>query len=198
MKNVLVIHAHPNPESFSHAIRQRVEETVARSGAIVRVRDLYAEAFDSRLSLDERRAHLEPPSAKEHLRSYFDDLTWCDTIVFVHPTWWGAQPAIVKGWIDRVWVRGVAWELPDGASRLKPTLHNVRRLITVTTHGSPRFVNLLQGAPGKKIVNRSLRAICHPLCRTRWIAMYRVDTASASDRAAFLDRVGSTFARLTR
>ncbi len=196
--NVLVIHAHPNPDSFSHAVRQRVTDGIARAGANLRLRDLYAEEFDPRLTRAERRSHLEGPESKAHLQSYFEDLTWCDMIVLVHPTWWGGQPAILKGWMDRVWVRGVAWELPEGARRLHPTLSNVRRLVTVTTHGSSRFVNALQGSPGKKVVRRSLRAICHPLCRTDWIALYRCDTATPADRARFLDRVETRLERLSR
>jgi putative NADPH-quinone reductase len=105
---------------------------------------------------------------------------------------------MLKGWIDRVWVRGVAWELPEGSRRLQPSLHNVRRLVTVTTHGSSRFVNGLQGAPGRRIANRSLRAICHPMCRTTWIAMYCVDTAGERKREAFLERVETTLSRLSR
>lgn len=196
--NVLVVHAHPNPDSFSHAIRQRVEVALARAGAEVRVRDLHAESFDPRLSFEERRGHLDPPASKPRLQSHFDDLLWCETIVFIHPTWWGSQPAILKGWIDRVWVHGVAWELPEGARRLKPALHNVRQLITVTTHGSSRLVNALQGNPGRRIVHRSLRVICHPLCRSRWIAMYRLDATTVSERAAFLARVESAVERFTR
>lgn len=198
MKHCLVVHAHPDPSSFSHELRRRVERGIRSGGATARVRDLYAESFDPRLTLDERRLHLEPPSSKSHLQAHFEDLTWCDTIVFVHPTWWGSQPAMLKGWIDRVWVRGVAWELPEGARRLQPSLRNVRRLVTVTTHGSSRLVNTLQGSPGKRIVNRSLRAICHPLCRTKWIAMYRCDTAERSDREAFLERVETTLLKLSR
>lgn len=187
--NVLVLHAHPNPASFSHELRRRVERGVARSGASVRLHDLYAESFDPRLTLEERRDHLASPATKSHLAPYFDDLNWCDMMVFVYPTWWGSQPAILKGWIDRVWVNGVAWELPEGSRRLRPALRNVKRLVTVTTHGSPRLLNALQGVPGKRIVNRSLRTICHPRCRSTWLAMYGFDTASEADRAAFLDRV---------
>lgn len=193
-----MIHAHPNPDSFSHALCRRVEDALKSAHAEVRVRDLYAEGFDGRLTLAERRSHLSPPSAKPQLRSHFDDVLWCDTLVFVHPTWWGAQPAILKGWIDRVWVHGVAWTLPDGARRLKPALRNVRRLVTVTTHGSSRIVNALQGSPGRRMVHRSLRVICHPLCRTRWIAMYGLDTATDTRRAAFLERVDDALVRLSR
>lgn len=198
MKNFLVVHSHPDTNSFSHSLRDRVERGVRNGGAVVRVRDLYGESFDPRLTLAERRAHLEPPSAKAHLQTHFEDLIWCDTIVFVYPTWWGAQPAMLKGWLDRVWVRGVAWELPEGARRLQPTLHNVRQLVTVTTHGSSRLANMLQGAPGKRIINRSLRAICHPLCKTKWVAMYRFDTAALSEREEFLEHVEKTLERLSR
>lgn len=198
MKNVLIVHAHPNPDSFSHVLRRTAESALTRHGAQIRVRDLYAESFDPRVSRAERRSHLDEPTSKPHLQTYFEDLSWCDAVVFVHPTWWGSQPAILKGWIDRVWVRGVAWDLPDGARRLKPGLRNVRLLVTVTTHGSSRFVNALQGTPGRRIVNRSLRAICHPLCRTKWIAMYRFDTSSASHRKKFLERVESELVRLSR
>lgn len=196
--NVLVVHAHPNPDSFSHALRRRVERAVMNSGAELRIRDLYDEAFDPRLTLAERTGHLDEPSSKPHLQTYFDDLKWCNTIVFIHPTWWGSQPAMLKGWIDRVWVRGVAWDLPEGARRLRPGLHNVTRLVTVTTHGSSKLVNSLQGVPGRRIVNRSLRAICNRRCKTDWIAMYRFDTANDSKRVAFLARVESKLSKITR
>lgn len=198
MKKVLIVHAHPNPDSFSSAVLRAVQAGLDQNDVQVRVRDLYAESFDPRLTRAERTSHLESPDSKPQLQSYFDDLRWCDSIVFVHPTWWGAQPAILKGWIDRVWVRGVAWELPEGTRRLKPSLHNVRRLVTVTTHGSSRLVNAIQGTPGRRIVNRSLRVICHPLCRTSWIALYRFDTASDAAKVKYLDRVTSRMRSISR
>jgi hypothetical protein len=59
------------------------------------------------------------PGTDPSIASYADDLQWCDTLVLVYPTWWSGQPAMLKGWIDRVWVNGVAWTLPDGANRLR-------------------------------------------------------------------------------
>ncbi|MEY3617982.1 MAG: hypothetical protein RL726_680 [Actinomycetota bacterium] len=193
---VLVVHAHPDPDSFNHALMEVVVRGLRSAHHEVRVRDLYAENFDSRLTRDEKRDHLSPPNTKPHLTEYFDELRWCDTLVFVHPMWWGAQPAILKGWIDRVWAHGVAWELPEGAKRLKPTLHNVRRIATFTTHGSPWRINALQGVPGKRIVNRSLRLICHPLCRTRWIALYDMDSGGSERRDRFLRRAERVASRL--
>lgn len=193
---VLVVHAHPDVESFNRALLDHVVSGLRSAGHELRIRDLYDGRFDSRLTTDEKRNHIAPPETKPHLAEYYEELLWCEALVFVHPTWWGAQPAILKGWIDRVWACGVAWELPEGAKRLKPTLHNVRRIATFTTHGSPWRINALQGVPGRRIVNRSLRVICHPLCRTRWVAFYRMDDSTPDRRERFLrraERVASRF-----
>jgi putative NADPH-quinone reductase len=187
--NVLVIHAHPHASSYSAALFDSVVRGLNSGGHDIRVRHLYEEGFDPRLSAEEWRGHMDPPETKDHLASHFDDLRWCETLIFVYPTWWGAQPAILKGWLDRVWANGVAWDLPEGASRLRPLLHNVRRLITVTTHGSTRRVNSVQGVTGRRITNRSLRVICHPRCRTKWLAIYSLDSTKDSKRTLFLQRV---------
>ena len=47
------------------------------------------------------------------VEGYCDSLRWCDTLIFVYPTWWSGQPAMLTGWLDRVLLRGVAWELPE-------------------------------------------------------------------------------------
>lgn len=193
---VLVVHAHPDAGSYNRALLDRVVRGLHSARHEVRVRDLYADNFDSRLTRAEKRDHLASPDTKAHLAEHFDELRWCEALVFVHPTWWGSQPAVLKGWIDRVWANGVAWELPEGAKRLKPTLRNVRRIVTFTTHGSPWRVNALQGVPGRRIVNRSLRVICHPACRTRWIAFYRMDASTPERRERFLRRAERAATRL--
>jgi putative NADPH-quinone reductase len=190
--NTLVVHCHPNPASLTAAARDRVTAAVAAAGHELRVIDLYATSFDPVLSAQERERHLEPgpdPSVADHAR----DLVWCTHLVLVYPTWWSGPPAMLKGWIDRVWVRDVAFDLPSESNRVHARLHNVRRISVVTTHGSSKFVNAVEGEAGKRLVSRTLRAVCHPLARTRWIAMYGVDTASADQRAAFLDRVAQKF-----
>lgn len=195
-RRVLVVFAHPSRESLNGAILERVMAGLTRAGHDVRLRDLYAEDFSPRLTRREKLAHLEPPSSKPALRDHFDDLLWCDTLVFVHPTWWGGQPAILKGWFDRVWANDVAWTLPDGSSNIRPALTRVRRIVTVTTHGSSWRVNAVQGVPGRRIVDRGMRAVCNPRCRTSWIALYSVDRVSSTRRRRFLNRVERRMSRL--
>jgi len=185
---VYVVYCHPSDTSFTAAVRDRALAGL-RSAHEVRVSDLYADNFRPELSAWERTNHLSPPDAKPEIASYADNLRWCETVVFIYPTWWAGQPAMLKGWIDRVWVAGVAYELPEGANRIRPLLQDIRRLVVITTHGSSKLINCLEGEGGKRIVTRSLRVLCSKTARTKWIALYSIDATSDAKRAAHLDRV---------
>lgn len=193
--NTLVVYCHPADDSFGAACRDAVLAGLARVRDTVRLTDLYAEGFDPVLSAAEHALHLADPSTKPGIADHADNLRWCESLVLVYPTWWSGQPAMLKGWIDRVWVKGVAWTLPEGADRVRPLLGNIRRITVVTTHGSSKFVNALEGETGKRIANRSLRVLCSRLCRTRWIAFYGIDASTPEARRVFLDRVRRRLAR---
>jgi NAD(P)H dehydrogenase (quinone) len=185
----LVVHCHPDPESFTAAVRDRAIDVLRERGHEVRLTDLYAMRFNPVLSRREEARHLEPgpdPTVADHAA----DLQWCQQLVLVYPTWWSGQPAMLKGWFDRVLVKDVAFELPPDSNRIHAKLRNVRRIVAITTHGSSKLVNALEGEVGKRMVTRTLRAVCHPLARTTWIALYGIDTASDAQKAAFLERVG--------
>jgi putative NADPH-quinone reductase len=191
----LVVFCHPDPDSLVGAALERALAGLRTGGHEVRLCDLYAEGFDPTMSADERRTHTEPGVAPE-LQRYADDLRWAEALVLVYPTWWSAQPAMLKGWIDRVWVAGVAWSLPEGADRLRPGLQHVRRIVAVTTHGSTKLTNALQGEAGKRTITRSIRTMCSWRTRTTWCAIYGLDTADEAKRTRWLDRVEHTLATL--
>jgi len=192
---VLVVYCHPNPESFTAAACNRAVVALRSGGHDVRLTDLYAEGFDPSMSCDERRTHKQPGIAPE-LQQYADDLRWAQALVLVYPTWWSSQPAMLKGWVDRVWVAGVAWDLPAGANVVRPLLRNIRRIVVVTGHGSSKFVNALEGEAGKRTVTRSMRAMCARRTRTRWCAIYGLDATSESARDRFLRKVERAMSRL--
>jgi NAD(P)H dehydrogenase (quinone) len=189
----LVVYAHPDPESYSGAVLARAVRGLDRAGHEVRVTDLYADGFDGAMTPDERVAHKEPGVGPD-LQRHADDLRWAELLVLVYPTWWSGFPAILKGWVDRVWVAGVAWELPDGANRIRPRLGNIRRIIAITGHGSSKLVNMAEGESGKRTVTRSMRAMCSWRTRTTWCALYGLDASTAEQRDAFLERVERTTA----
>lgn len=192
--NILVVYCHPVPTSFNAAVRDRAVATLRRGGHEVRVDDLYADGFEPRLTADERAVHLESGVSVE-LQDYADNLRWCDALVFVYPTWWSGLPAVLKGWLDRVWCRGVAWDLPAGTSTVRGRLRNVRRIAAITTHGSPKRINLLEGQAGKRIISRTLRALCNPFTRVLWLPMYGLDASTDAQRQAFLENVEKRLSR---
>jgi NAD(P)H dehydrogenase (quinone) len=193
---VYVVYCHPDPESFTAAVLHRTTAALEAAGHQVRMSDLYSDDFDAALSLQERLDHLIPSAPNLAIAGYCLNLQWCDALVFIYPTWWSAQPAMLTGWLDRVLVRGVAWELPDGATRITPRLTNVRRLVTITTHGSSKWINILEGQTGRRVIGRAVRVLCHRSARTTWLAMYDIDRSTAAQRMAFLDRVEHQMHRL--
>lgn len=191
----LVVYCNPNPDSFGAAMRDRALAGLRKAGHEIRLTDLYADGFEPELTAEEVGRHREPGVAPG-LEPYADDLRWAQAIVFVYPTWWSGQPAMLKGWMDRVWASGVAWELPEGSNVVRPLLRDIRRLVIVTSHGSSKWVNVLEGESGKRTIIRSLRAMCSRRVRTKWLSLYGIDTCSNVKRADFLDRVEATVASL--
>ncbi len=191
----LVVYCHPNPDSFVGAACTRAVDGLRSNGHDVRITDLYADRFEPAMAADERRLH-KVPGSQPGLQAYIDDLAWAEALVFVYPTWWGGQPAMLKGWIDRVFVAGVAWKMDEGDTSPTPLLRNVRRIVAVTTHGSPKWINALEGEPGKRLLFRSIRLMCSRRTRTTWCAVYNLDRATHDDRMRFLDKVERTLADL--
>lgn len=190
---VLIISAHPSLDSFNALLSATAISKANEFGHEVRHHDLYEEKFNPVFSSYERLNHVGDIQAKleslPELRQHVEDLQWCDIVIFVYPTWWSAQPAILKGWIDRVLMNEVAWVLPAGAARIRPLLTNISRIIVITTHGSSKLVNSVQGESGKRTMFRSVRLMMNLRTRSMWLAMYGLDTATESQRHKFISRV---------
>ena len=193
-RRVLVVICHPVPASLVQAAAQRAISALETNGHDVRVIDLYADDFDARLSRDEWRDIANAESWPQ-IGTHIDLLRWADSLVFVYPTWFGGQPAMLKGWFDRVWVPGVAFRTPVGGGHIRGLLTNIGSIDVITTHGSGKFMNSIQGEPGKRVILRGLRSMCGWRCRTSWTAFYGNDQATETDRFAFLDRVSSVLAK---
>ena len=190
---VLVVYAHPEPDSTVGSMRNAALDELAELGHEVRLNDLYEENFVPVMSDYERKNHSTALGPKlklfPELTPYVENIKWCEALILVYPTWWSGQPAIMKGWIDRVFVNEVAWTLPDGENRIRPLLTNIRRLVVVTTHGSTKFVNALEGESGKRTAFRSLRLMMHWRTKCKWIAFYKFDRSDDVQKAKAVTRV---------
>lgn len=108
---ILVILAHPEKDSFNHAIVDSAIARLKKLGHEVCFHDLYEEAFDPVIPAHEiPRNGIYDSVIKKHCAELKDS----DGIIIVHPNWWGQPPAILKGWIDRVIRPGIAYEFQEG------------------------------------------------------------------------------------
>lgn len=107
MKHVIV-YAHPNTESFNHAILETVKKELEEKGHEVRVRDLYELNFNPVLGASDFISFSQgntPADIKEEQ----EHISWADSITFIYPVWWAGLPAILKGYVDRVFSHGFAY-----------------------------------------------------------------------------------------
>ena len=191
----LIVYAHPKEGSFTSAVRDTVLSCLADAGAEVRLIDLYAKGFDPLLSPDEFACYEDESRNCINVRDDAGDLMWCDTLIFVYPTWWYGLPAMLKGWLDRVITPGVGFDLPDGPGPIRPLLTHIEKIAIVSTCGAPRWLLFWVGDPGRRTILRGIRALCGRRCRTLWLAHYLMDSSTPDSRAAFLDRVETRLRR---
>jgi len=186
---VVVVVAHPDPSSFNHAIASIATGSLSNAGHEVTLIDLYGEGFRARMSTGEWRAYeSERPILDPMVERHAGIVKQAEALIFVYPTWWTTMPAILKGWLERVMVPGVGFVL-DENQRVRRGLKHVRRIVGISTYGSPRsYVKALHDN-GRRTLMRALRFNTAILTRRTWLALYQLDNCSAAKRDAFLKRV---------
>lgn len=192
MARALVLFAHPCPESFSAALKDRVVARLDARGWDVDLCDLNAEGFDPVLGAAARRGYHDSPDNRAPVQGHVDRLMAAQALVMVFPVWNFGYPAILKGFLDRVFLPDVSFRLENG--KVKPNLTHIRRLAAVTTYGGTRMRALLVGDPPRRCVTRAVWHVCRP-DRMKYLALYDMNRADLPRRTAFLDRVGQEMER---
>ena len=193
----LVVYCHPRPGSFNAAVRDLVVSKLNTAGAEVRVSDLYARGFQPILTGEEWQGYLDCPKNIACVASDVEDVRWCDTLIFVYPTWWYGLPAMLKGWLDRVLLPDVAFLMPDAAHpNIRPALRHIARLGIFTTCGASWAMTQLVGAPGKRTLTRGVGLLCKPGKRNAFAAHYLMDASTPESRARHLARVARQMDKL--
>jgi len=133
---ISVILAHPHQGSFNHAIAETIVTTLRQTGHEVHIHDLYAEEFDPILPFDEIPRDAVLPG---DISRYCVEIAEADGLVFVHPDWWGMPPAILKGFIDRVFRPGTAYQfLPNDSGEGIPVgLLRAKVALVLNTSNTP-------------------------------------------------------------
>ena len=187
---VLVVLAHPLKASFAAFVAGAVIETLKSRGHEVDFLDLYAEDFDPRLSAAERASYMTEVCDLSAVAPYVKRLKAADGLILVFPQWWFNLPAILKGFIDRVFAPGVAFKLDPAGGRLIPLLANIKYFWAFTTTGSPWWiVHFYMGNPVKRLLKRGIAAFCSKGLDFRMVALHNMDQSTEEKRKRFLERV---------
>ncbi|MEU2564077.1 NAD(P)H oxidoreductase [Streptomyces longispororuber] len=156
MAAVLVVTGHPRTDALTSQLARHARDRLTARGHTVDFLDLAAEGFDPRMSPEDEPDWGDPekaysPEVRAHMRRVAD----AEAIVVVFPVWWFGLPALLKGWIDRVWNHGFAY------GRAEPLLGRTRMLwLGLTAYGRERFA----GSGWEETVTRVLRTGISEYC----------------------------------
>lgn len=193
----LVVYCHPKEGSFNAAVRDLVLAKLREAGAEVRLNDLYARGFQPVLTPEEWTGYLDCPSNQTAVSRDVEDIRWCDTLIFVYPTWWYGLPAMLKGWLDRALVPDVAFLMPDGVNKtIRPGLQHITRLGVFTTCGASWWLTTFIGAPGRRTLRQGVGLLCARGKRSVFAAHYLMDSSTPESRKRHLQKVAAKMDRL--
>lgn len=188
--NCLLVTAHPLHDSLCAALSDQVSRALRDTGHDVTVEDLYANGFDSRLTAAERRSYYQGSYDSRDIAGEIRRLLAAEAIVLCFPTWWFGFPAILKGWFDRVWAPGVAYDHASDFGPIKPRLLGVRRMMAVTSLGSPWWVDrLILRQPVRRILRTAILQTCAPNCKFEMLSLYKSERLSSDEVERFSRRV---------
>ena len=169
---VLLIDAYPVDDP-DRIVAQLAAKTLVAGGHQVEQLGLAADGFEPYMSEAERAAyHEDEPLLTEETRACAGAVKGADALLFCYPTTTFTVPALLKGWLDRVLVPGVAFEL-DSEGRVVPAMTNIRRLGVVTTTPHRWLATRRARDLGRRTIMWSLRLSCHRLCRRTFVSLPR-------------------------
>ncbi len=194
---IQVVHCHPLTESYDHALYLATVETLRANGHEAIGTDLYREGFNPAMTEAERRSYMGNDYDTRAIATYVDILKKVDGVILCFPHWFFSMPAMLKGWVDRVWAPSVAFTYDPKDNHLTPALANIRLIGIVTSYGSPWWVvHLYAGNAGHKVLMRGLKPLCAKNVRDFFLAHYDMDHSTERSRHAFLDKVRARISRL--
>lgn len=185
---VLVIYCHPVETSFNAALHREVLAGLKQAGHEVDDCDLYAEGFNPVMSREERLGYHEVPRNQIPVQSYVDRLRWAEALVFCFPTWCMGLPAMLKGFLDRTMMPGVAFDISD-PKNVKPALTHIKRIAAVVTCGRPRHMYWFVGDLPRRTIKRYVGALTGFKARIDYYAYYHMNVATPKKLDAFKSKV---------
>ncbi len=184
MKKVLIINGHPDKNSFCNSLAERYKRGADLSGVKCTITNLTDLEFSPILKYGYReKTELEPD-----LKKVWDLIIEADHLVFVYPNWWGTYPALLKGFIDRLFLPGFAFEYQAKDSFPKKLLTGKTARLIVTTDTPNWYYRLIYRAPGHNSMKKSILGFCgiNPVKIT---TLVYVKKSTDTQRKAWLEKI---------
>ncbi|MFW1763892.1 NAD(P)H-dependent oxidoreductase [Acinetobacter bereziniae] len=179
----LVVIAHPINDSLCHRMAKTAIASLIANGHEVVVEDLYAVDF-------------APAFDQTAVKEKIDDLLSVEALILVFPTWWFGFPAILKGWFDRVWAPGIAYNHSSDLGAIQPKLNHLRYTLAITSLGSPWWVDrLIMWQPLKRILKIALLGTCAPNSQLYMLSIYKAEKLSQAQVDSYLKRIQSKISK---
>ena len=156
MKNILVINGHPNEDSFNHALTQAYINGAKSSG--IALKEIWVGRLNFNHNLQfgyQKRMELEPD-----LIDAWEKIQWADHLVWVHPVWWGGFPAIMKGFMDRLFLPGMALKYRKNSVWWEKLLTGKTAHIITTLDQPGWYYRMFFGRPSVNQLKRSILEFC--------------------------------------
>lgn len=186
----LVVTAHPLSESLCGELTRRIVDRLRTDGHEVVVEDLYREHFDPAMTAAERESYYARAYDSDAVRESAKRLRRAEAVALVFPTWWFGFPAILKGWFDRAWAPGIAYDHAADFGPIRPRLNNLREMLAVTSLGAPWWVDrLVLREPVKKVLKTAIVGTCAPNCRFRMVSLYKSESLTPARIDAFGSKI---------
>jgi NAD(P)H dehydrogenase (quinone) len=193
----LIILAHPLRGSLNARLAATVEAQAKAAGWTITRRDLYATGFAPCLTPEEREGYYATPPAT--LAEEKAELAAAQVLILVFPTWWFGFPAILKGWFDRVWAPGLAFDHAPGFGPMVPRLTNLRGVLSITTMGAPAWIDwLVLRRPLARILRLAIVGPCAPKARVTWRVLHSAESLAPDRIARFEATLAADIQRLQR
>ncbi|MGF1736338.1 NAD(P)H-dependent oxidoreductase [Photobacterium satsumensis] len=190
----LVVVAHPVEDSLCHYLCAQTIEHLKSKGYTINVIDLYRREFQPALTTQERRSYYGSAFDSSMVEEDIALLVEAESLVLVFPTWWFGFPAILKGWFDRVWAPGHAYDHDKSLGAIKPRLTNLKEVKVVTTLGSPWWVDtFVLWRPVKRVLKIALLGACAPKCHFKYLSLYKSESVSNQKVQLFVKKIKANF-----
>lgn len=156
MKKIAIINGHPNKESFNFGIASAYKKGAVKSGAEIKEIIIADLNFNPNLQFGyQKRMELEPDLIKA-----WEIIKWADHLVWVHPVWWGGLPALMKGFIDRLFLPGFAYKYRENSVWWDKLLKGKTAHIITTLDQPGWYYWLMYGKPSVNQLKKSTLEFC--------------------------------------